>query len=1126
MTRAKRKTISGGSFGRRMRSAGAGDEEQPRRRWRVTLGVVGIFVLALFVRFYGVSHDLDMGNVYHPDTPKQISIAELYLRGHYYHSSTEYGRDVDGYPCFNMHLTEYEWRGLAGVQSVLSFVMGWRREFTHPHEYADLNRRLFVLTRVSVCVMSALAVLVVCWIGLEVWGPLVGLLGAGLAAVAVINVETAHYAMPDSAMDLFVCLAVLMAIRMVKSRRWVYPLLAGFVSALAFAAKYNGGVVLLFVLLLHVLKCGSWRRFWSAQAFRDLGLIAAGTLVGVVAAIPSLLIYPDRVLKEIVVFSRLASRFREMPIEVGDSRWAMFLYAARLNLSALWKIAGPLLVVGSVAGFVIAAFRNRRHVLPGLLVLLYLAVMLLPARYLKPYYFSVLTLFLCLYVAVVVDWLAGLKGRLRVPGIAVGAVVAAVMLVASVVRVARSDFFFWHMDTRRVATSWVNENIPQQFSVKESNYALCAAGRDEEPKIETLALAASSLGQSHVPDGSELLKRFELEAETALTWFRNPTVDVWLLPESEHLRPGFSMPIYQRVPSGTGNEYVFVEGAELLRSGRLVACGPKTQRRIFVIPERPDEVLVELCNGQTGNLVTVSFGGRQREVVLKPLEQTVLRFERPKRMAVIGRPFYKFWARAPFLCQAEVAVTDEQKGVLYYNAGMYEEALPHLVAAWRERPGPVAAQMAVIAAACSGRELDGLDGGGAIRETAQADLARVGASLVERFGISSLYVDSLPYIEREAEKWRKYSDHDPAASGDACVVPSPNAQGTWAVRMRKRFLEPGAYRVTLTARVDETVAPGSSFTVSLTDTTGQITYAAAEFDAEELVGPVYRDVERSLWLAERRGPTTVRIAADPDLPLRIDRIVLRPDVARAVAARDALVRAFLDDDLAGLEPEPVHIGPLLALGDAVSGTHAARALVAYEKAAQADPGSYRPYEAMRRIVGRLPEADRARVSAKLDEVRAAHRLVERQKAAVRFKNGAVLTGYRLSSTEYAPGDEVELTLFWNVPSAEARRFRGRWLFMHFIPVGAPRREVAFQADTAISPDFGFDERLDRIEPVYRHRIRIPDDVPPGEYELEIGILISMHNKRIRVLEADGPHTNNSATIGRIRVGPPREGATD
>ena len=107
----------------------------------------------------------------------------------------------------------------------------------------------------------------------------------------------------------------------------------------------------------------------------------------------------------------------------------------------------------------------------------------------------------------------------------------------------------------------------------------------------------------------------------------------------------------------------------------------------------------------------------------------------------------------------------------------------------------------------------------------------------------------------------------------------------------------------------------------------------------------------------------------------------------------------------------------------------------------------------------------------------------------------------------------------NMPPDEARRLRSRWLFIHFVPVGSAKHEIAFQGDTAISPDVCFDERLDRMEPVYRHRIHIPDDVPPGEYEIEIGILIPMHNKRIRVTEADGPRTNNSTTIGRIRVTP-------
>ncbi len=1136
MPRLKHKTVSGGSFGRRVRAAHVVPDERRPRRWPVALAAAGIFLVALFVRFYGLSHDLDEGKIYHPDTPKQIDAAQRFLRGHYYYKSKDDNHDIDGYPFFNMHLVEYEWRGIAGVESVLEYLMGWRREVARPHEYSNLRMKLFVLTRISVCVMSALAVLVIYRIGLETWGVLVGLLGAGLAAVSWLNVETAHYAMTDSVMDLFVCLTVLVAIRMFKSERLVYPLLAGFLSALAFAAKYNGGIVFIFIVLLHVLKyASSGRRLLGARAMRDAGLLVAGALIGVVAAIPSLLIYPDRVAKGIVLFSRLASRFREMPEAVTGGRGALFLYAARLNFSTVMETAGLIMVVGAVAGFVISAFRRLRHTFPGLFVLMYFALVLLSARYVKPYYFSVVTLFFCLYLAVVTDWLAGLKNKLRLPGIALGTIIAAAALITSTLNVARSNFFFWHMSSRRVATAWVNENIPGVFRIREGDYSLCAPGRFEENPVETLALAASSLRPPEIPEGSVPLKEFELEKKRPITWFRNPSVDIWLLAGSEHLRAGFSMPAYQRLPSMTGNEFVFPEGAEFLRSGRFVPLSFRATRQIFIIPECPDEIVIAVRNGHTGNLVTFSFGGQKREVPLKPLETRILTIRSLKRMAVIGRPFYKFWARGAFPCQAEVAVTDEQKGVLYYGAAMYEDALPYLVAAWQERPGVALAQMITIAAACSGQDLDELEQGGAIKDVVQRDLAQANRSLFERFGISSLYLKGLPYIELEAEELEdemfiaEYGRDDPRASGDTCIMPGPSKEGTWAARLAGLFLEPGTYRVILSARLAEPVRSREpkTFSVSFVDSTGQIVYDRATLPLDELVGPIYRNVECSLRFTDRLGPVTLEIAADPDLPLRIDRVTIKPDVVRTVEARTDLARALLDENPAGLVPEPQHVEPLLAYGKrAEVAGHVELALAAYEKAAEADAGSYRPYEGMRRILERLPEERQAGVAAKLSSVRTSRALPPDHKVSVRFKNGAVLNRYRLSSSEYAPGDTVRMTLYWNVPPEAARCFAGQWLFIHFVPEGAPRNQQAFQGDTAIIHDFRFNERLDRVRPVYRHRVKISEDVPPGNYDIEVGIQIEMHNKRIRVIDADVPHTNNSATIGRLRVVASEEFADD
>ena len=555
----------------------------------------------------------------------------------------------------------------------------------------------------------------------------------------------------------------------------------------------------------------------------------------------------------------------------------------------------------------------------------------------------------------------------------------------------------------------------------------------------------------------------------------------------------------------------------------MVPLRARATQRIYIVPKRPEEVVVALRNGSTGNVVTLSLGGPEREVELAPLETRVIRIEQPKRIPVIGRPFYRFSAGAPYACQAEVAVTDEQKGVLYFNAALYKEALPYLVAAWAETKSPTLAQMAVIAARCAGIELGKVKEAAGLEDAVRADLERGGAPLFDRFGVSALYLDELPYVALEAEAIsrevaKRYTRHDPAASGDTCVVPGPTEEGEWSAQMGGLFLEPGAYKVVLSARLEGEQSAPATVRVAFVDATGQLTCDEAVVALDELVGPVYREAGCTLRLGEHRGPVALRIAADPTLPLRIDTVEMKPDFEATIGARDALVRALLDGDFADLKAVPEDFDALLAYAEQAEGRgDAASAFAACEEAIEADAGSYGPYELLRRMRDRLPEAQKAEWLPKIEEVRAAHARPDEKKVSVRFKNGAELTGYRISAGEYAPGDTVEMTFYWRTAPAAASRFAGRWLFVHFVPEGAGKDEHVIQGDTEIVQDFGFDERLDRIRPLYRHRIRVPDEVEPGTYEIEIGILINVHDKRIRVIGADVPRTNNSATIGSIRI---------
>ena len=76
--------------------------------WRSKWWTVSALLLLVFIgfglRYWGLSHDLNEGYVYHPDTPKQISAIQEYLEGQYY--SPKGNLNYDGYPFFNSRLME------------------------------------------------------------------------------------------------------------------------------------------------------------------------------------------------------------------------------------------------------------------------------------------------------------------------------------------------------------------------------------------------------------------------------------------------------------------------------------------------------------------------------------------------------------------------------------------------------------------------------------------------------------------------------------------------------------------------------------------------------------------------------------------------------------------------------------------------------------------------------------------------------------------------------------------------------------------------------------------------------------------------------------------------------------
>jgi 4-amino-4-deoxy-L-arabinose transferase-like glycosyltransferase len=126
-----------------------------------------------------------------------------------------------------------------------------------------------------------------------------------------------------------------------------------------------------------------------------------------------------------------------------------------------------------------------------------------------------------------------------------------------------------------------------------------------------------------------------------------------------------------------------------------------------------------------------------------------------------------------------------------------------------------------------------------------------------------------------------------------------------------------------------------------------------------------------------------------------------------------------------------------------------------------------------------------------------------------------LAGYDLPAGTGEPGAIIPLTLFW-VPAEEiADDYQ---VFVHLLspegglvaqsdsgPVGGSRPTSSWRAGELI---------------VDRHGLALPDTLPPGEYELRVGLYLPATGDRLPVSGRDGQLLSDHVPLGRLSVTPP------
>jgi hypothetical protein len=129
-------------------------------------------------------------------------------------------------------------------------------------------------------------------------------------------------------------------------------------------------------------------------------------------------------------------------------------------------------------------------------------------------------------------------------------------------------------------------------------------------------------------------------------------------------------------------------------------------------------------------------------------------------------------------------------------------------------------------------------------------------------------------------------------------------------------------------------------------------------------------------------------------------------------------------------------------------------------------------------------------------------------------NRVRLVGCDLQQEQVRPGDELPITLHWQVTSPLDNDYT---VFIHLLGAGD---RIAGQGDGPPLEGFyptsfwGVGETL-----VDRHRLLVHDDAPPGDYRVAVGLYDRATMQRLPVLAADGQPTGDRIIVATIQVMP-------
>ncbi len=237
--------------------------------------------------------------------------------------------------------------------------------------------------------LSALAdvgsVLMVFVLGRRLYGRNVGLLAAGLSALAVVHVQHSHFYRPETFTVLLTLASIWATLRMVEKRRLRDSVLLGVILGLALAPKVNVLPLLAPLALGYGYRLldeaeGLWDEITPAMLQRVVGHALLGAAVAIAVFIitaPYALIDIGAFVSDVMLQTRMAREAGIFPFTVQYVDTPAFLY--QMRQTTVWGLGVPLGVVAwlSIPFTVLMVAIDRRYFRSDLILLVWVVPSLL-----------------------------------------------------------------------------------------------------------------------------------------------------------------------------------------------------------------------------------------------------------------------------------------------------------------------------------------------------------------------------------------------------------------------------------------------------------------------------------------------------------------------------------------------------------------------------------------------------------------------------------------------------------------------------------------------------------------------------------------------------------------------------